>query len=321
MTVTCGHCTPWHAFAKTRTSANPLLRAVHFRGDLPGATRRRNRDSQSGSAHGVPGVAKSRRLGRAEKRPRNRQIAVLVPALRHTGQSRCGSALPVPAGNRRSPGPGNCLPSGAWRFAGEASAIQRNGPSHYELRHFGIKPFFTITSDRSQNGVAVQQVLQNWFDLTQPGFAPVFSITLRGSESRFGFGVGRTIEAAPALAESRGIETFQVALSIRFKGPGLNEPASYTGVYERRDGAPKFALRDAYSETPHRAPMPKEDFAELADPFSGISNEKLLSYALPGLKKIANGPDGDAKEWLRSILRNTNDTVPKRLLTDLLRGR
>jgi len=64
--------------------------------------------------------------------------------------------------------------------------------------------------------------------------------------------------------------------------------------------------------------MPAMDFEELADPFSELSNEKLLTYALPGLRKIATGADADAKGWLRSILNEAMDTPEKRTLLGLL---
>jgi hypothetical protein len=62
---------------------------------------------------------------------------------------------------------------GGWQFAGENSAIQRNSPSHHKFTRFGNKPFLAISSDHSQNGAATQQILEEWFDLTQPDFEPV----------------------------------------------------------------------------------------------------------------------------------------------------
>lgn len=40
--------------------------------------------------------------------------------------------------------------------------------------------------------------------------------------------------------------------------------------------------------------------------------------SFPGLQKIATGSDPDAKEWLRSILKEANDTPEKRSLLALL---
>jgi hypothetical protein len=65
-------------------------------------------------------------------------------------------------------------------------------------------------------------------------------------------------------------------------------------------------------------PVSPKDFEDLADPFSGLSNEKLLVYAFPGLEKIAAGSDANAKEWLWSILGQADNTPEKQKLLELL---
>jgi len=85
-------------------------------------------------------------------------------------------------------------------------------------------------------------------------------------------------------------------------------------VYERRTNEKTFTVRSAYSGADRRTTISTRDFEELADPFSGLSNEKLLIYALPGLQKIAAGSDPEAKEWLHSILDKAKDTPEKRAL-------
>lgn len=209
-------------------------------------------------------------------------------------------------------------PGDGWKFAGENSAFQKDSPSHHKIMRVWNKPFLLISSDHSQTGMATGQILEEWFDLTQQDFEPVFSMTADGHEGRFGFGVGRTIHAMPIFSEAANVEKIQLTLDVEFNGVGLNQPADYVGVYERRGKEKKFALRNAYVSLLPRTPMPTVDFEELADPFSGISNEKLLAYALPGLQKIATGSDSEAKEWLRSILENAMDTPEKRQLLALL---
>jgi hypothetical protein len=208
-----------------------------------------------------------------------------------------------------------------WQFAGEFSAFQRNSPSHHEFVQFGAKPFVKIASDLSQNGMATQQVLEDWFDLTQPDFDSVFSVTVDGSQSRFGFGVGRTIEAKCVFSQSAETEQIDMTLNIHFDGPGLDLPVTYSAVYGRAASEKKFAIRGAYSGSDRRTTISNEDFEELADPFSGLSNEKLLAYALPGLQKIAAGSDADAKEWLQSVLNEAKDTPEKKALLELLTKR
>ena len=209
-------------------------------------------------------------------------------------------------------------PKSGWQFEGEYSAYQKHSPSHHKFMRPWGKPFLTISSDHSQNGMATQQVLEDWFDLTQPDFKPVLSITVDGSESRFNIGVWRTMHATFSLSQPGGIETVSLILDVHFEGIGLNQQDSYVGVYERRAGEKKFTLRNAYSGPGRRTPMATTDFEELADPFSGVSNEELLAYALPGLQKIAAGSDSDAKDWLRSVLNHAGDTPEKRLLLGLL---
>jgi hypothetical protein len=207
---------------------------------------------------------------------------------------------------------------GGWRFAGENSAFQRNSPSHHKIIRVGNKPFLAISSDHSQNGAAVQQVLEDWFDLTLPDFEPVFSVTVEGSQWRFGFGVGRNMHAVYNMTEAGGVETVSLILDIDFNGVGLDQKAQYIGVYERHALEKKFSLRKVSSGVIRGTPMATADFEELADPFSGLSNEKLLVYALPGLQKIAAGSDSAAKDWLRSILEEAEDTPEKRVLLELL---
>lgn len=210
---------------------------------------------------------------------------------------------------------------GSWKFAGENSAFQRNSPSNHKVVRLWTKPFLTISSDHSQNGIATLQVLEDWFDLRQPDFKPVLSITVDGAQSRFGLGVGRSMHVTINLSQSSGIERVTLILNVHFNGVGLNQEAWYIGVYERQSNEKKFTLRNAYSGLDRRTAMSTMDFEELADPFSGLSNEKLLTHALPGLQKIAAGSDSDAKDWLRSVLDHAADTTEKRLLLGRLAKR
>lgn len=210
---------------------------------------------------------------------------------------------------------------GAWQFAGENNAFQRNSPSHHRLVRFWNKPFLVISSDHSQNGTATQQRLEDWFDLTQTALDPVFEVTVDGSQSRWGFGVGRTIHATNVLSQTAAVERIELTLAVRFDGVGMDQRDTFLGVYERRTNVERFTLRKAYSGTDRRASISTKDFEGLADPFSGVTNEKLLAYALPGLRKIAAGSDDNAKDWLRSVLDNAADTQEKRALLELLAKR
>jgi hypothetical protein len=208
-----------------------------------------------------------------------------------------------------------------WHFAGENSAFKKEGPSYHEVMRVGGKPFLKISSNHSQYGASVFQEIEDWFDLTQPDLEPVFSFTADGGEGRFSMGVGRSIHAHCTFSQTTGIERIDLILSVHFNGLGLNLEAMYLGVYDRRPNEKKFVLRNAYSGLDRRGLIATKDFEELADPLSGLSNEKLLAYALPGLQKIAEGSDLMARDWLKSVLKNAQDTPEKRMLIDLLAKR
>jgi hypothetical protein len=113
-----------------------------------------------------------------------------------------------------------------WRFSGEKSVGERNAPSEHRLMQIGDKPFFVISGDYSQIGFAIHQVLEDWFDLTQKSFEPVFSVTVDGSHWRFAFGVGRTIHADYVVSQTAGLERIGLTLS--------NTSACTSGAQARR---------------------------------------------------------------------------------------
>lgn len=82
-----------------------------------------------------------------------------------------------------------------WRFAGAFSAYVKNYPRRYEVFRFNSKPFLKIASDHSQTGFFLLQEVEDWFDLTQPGFDPVFSFTAEGSSRPLCFAVRQTVTA------------------------------------------------------------------------------------------------------------------------------
>ena len=207
---------------------------------------------------------------------------------------------------------------GGWQFAGENSAYKRNGPSNHELVQLGSKPFLKISSNHSQNGAGIQQEVEDWFDLTQPGFEPVFSFTPDGSAGGFEFTIARTMKAQSRFSQAAGLERIDTSLDVRFEAtPGLDVQGTYVGVYERHADEKQFTLRNAYAGLDLRTTIPTKDFEDLADPFTNPAKETFLVYALPGLQKIATGSDPDARQWLQSILDHAKDTPEKRTLLEL----
>jgi hypothetical protein len=127
--------------------------------------------------------------------------------------------------------------------------------------------------------------LEEWFDLTQPGFQPSFSMTIRGGQRRFGFRVDRETKAALSVNRLVGLDQIEVALQVRFSGVGLDQDATYSAVYQRRDGEKSFRIVTAFAGLGRLSRIPTADFEAIADPYSGLSNERLLYYALPGLRR------------------------------------
>ncbi len=210
-------------------------------------------------------------------------------------------------------------PNRDWKFAGENSAFKRFGPSNHALMRLGTKPFFKISSNLSQNGVAIQQEVEDWFDLTLSDFEPVFSFTPDGSAGGFEFTIIRVIKAQSNFSQAAGLERIDTTLNVRFNGtPGLDLQSTYVGVYERHVNEKRFTLRTAYSGLDRHTTIPTKDFEDLANPFTNPANETFILYALPGLKKIAAGSNADDRAWLRAFLDHAEDTPQKHALLELL---
>lgn len=127
--------------------------------------------------------------------------------------------------------------NGDWRFAGERGAFERNGCScgHAIARLFG-KPFLKITSDRTQVGFALAQEVEDWFDLTQPGFEPAFSYSTYFNLQPFSLAVGRTAKAQVVPRVVNGVATIDLVLRTHFEGPGFDMAVTFVGIFERPAG-------------------------------------------------------------------------------------
>ena len=212
-------------------------------------------------------------------------------------------------------------PNGEWTFAGERTAFVKEFPRGHEVMRLGGKPFLKIASDHSQIGASLMQEIEDWFDLTQPEFDPVFSYTVHGSYTPFNFGVWRTIGALAVPIPSQGFERIDLVVNVTFSGPRMNLPETYVGAYERHPGEKKFTIRRAYSDQVRRTEMSAADFEGIGGvkvDLIEFPNERLLFYALPGLQKIASGSDKDGREWLQFVLEHTDDCPEKRSLLELL---
>ena len=208
-------------------------------------------------------------------------------------------------------------PKGGWQFSGENSAYQKYNPSHHEFTRFGAKPFLKIFSDHSQSGSGSQEI-EDWFDLTQLDFQPVFSCTPNGAAGGVPGTIGRTISAHTNFTQTQGLERIDLILNVGFNDCCLDMPSTHVGVYERSASAKKFTLRGAYEGLDRQRTIPVKDFEVLDDPFEDLGTERFLVYAFPGLQAIATGSADDDKDWLWTILDRTDDTPEERALQELL---
>ncbi len=208
--------------------------------------------------------------------------------------------------------------NGDWQFTGTHEAMVGEYPRRHEFAQVNGKPFLKVASDHTQIGIALLQEVEDWFDLTQLTFQPVFSFTRQGSYEPFSEEVGRAVRAWATPKRVDGVDAIDVTLTVTFNGPDVGVHVEFEGIYKRSSGARIFSLQAAYSNVDRRAVIPLEDFAGLGGvDFDEISNERLVFYAFPGLKKIASGPNKVAREWLRFVLGNVGDTPEKRALTEL----
>jgi len=204
--------------------------------------------------------------------------------------------------------------TGTWRFTGAHEAEIHNHPRRHEVDRYGGHPFLRVSS-QGLRGSDVDNEIEDWFDLSQPGFEPVFSFPVQGRQQRLGFGIGR--EIFTVLIGKR--DEIDAVLEVHFSGAGhdlgVNE---YNGVYKRTGEVGKYRLESAYSSVLRRTKIPNADFEALADLEEGPSDEELIRYAMPGLRDLAKGDDNSAKGWLKQMLAQLSDTPEVRELKALL---
>lgn len=197
--------------------------------------------------------------------------------------------------------------AGAWRFSGVYGAIIHNHPRRHEVDRSSGKPFLRVSS-QGVRGSDVDCEMEDWFDLTQPGFEPVFAFPVQGHQGRIG-GIGRDITAT-LIAQA---DTIHAVLAVQFSGGGHGLGyCQYTAVYARSKGAKTFAFQNAGAG---QSGISRAAF----DLDEGPSDEDLIRYAFPGLKELATGNDSEAKGWLKQLLAMADNTPEVRELKALLK--
>lgn len=208
-------------------------------------------------------------------------------------------------------------PKGDWRLTRRVEAYVKNHSNRHEIFRFGDKPFLKI-SHQGISGSGVDSEVESWFDLALPSFEPVFGATVEGYLIRYGIGPSSRVNTYvdPEIVDGR--EEIRVTAFVQYSVMGEQDlgPATYTGVYERAPGKSEFSFKSGKGRDGAMSETDFEQVANITD--DGPAPEKLLVYALDGLKRVASGKDSEAKDWLRYVLERCKDTSEKRTLLELL---
>ena len=207
---------------------------------------------------------------------------------------------------------------GGWRFAGADWVAIHNHPRRHEVDRSTGKPFLRVSS-QGDRGSDVDSEIEDWFDLTQPGFEPVFSFPVQGYQQRFGFGISRRIVGSISAKKN----LINVVLDVHFEGSDNNGKYDlgttvYSAVYTQARGA-KFSLQSVGAWLSGQTKISPAEFEALADLDQGPSDEDLIRYNMSRLSEIASSRDSATKRWLKQLLTSVKDTPEVRELKSLLR--
>jgi hypothetical protein len=201
-----------------------------------------------------------------------------------------------------------------WSFGGAYGAFVKNTEPLYQVTRLGGKPFLRVATQGPNFG-PVPNNHEFWFDLTQQDFDPVFSFPTFADQEIL---PGTIMRQITGNALPSGPDSIDVVLTVEFSLSGTElGSVRFTGRYERHPGERRFSLRSAHLLADASA-IPVKDFTDLADVAPRLTNERMLVYALPGLKALATGKDADARDELKAILEKCKDTPEKRTLLELL---
>jgi hypothetical protein len=204
-------------------------------------------------------------------------------------------------------------PDDTWRCEGMTGSFKY--PSEHRIDRSSGIPFLRMT-ETGDHGSGVDEQSESWFDLSRPGFEPVLRFDAKGWEDPMMRGIGRKISSEVDAAAKNEVH---LALNVEFSARTDNVDIAI----ESRSLKIKFAR----VETSRRfrcvsvsAGLTCADLAALSD-FSeeGPPREVLLRLCLVGLKRIATGPNGTPKQWLREYLAQRKNTPEVRELRALLK--
>jgi hypothetical protein len=209
--------------------------------------------------------------------------------------------------------------NGAWKFSGVQGAQIHNHPRRHEVDRSSGTPFLRISS-QGVRGSGIDSEIENWYDLTQPGFEPVFSFTSQGYKRWPEFGIGRKVSAYLSAQKN----SIDVMLAVEFNamdddGEIPLGSANYSAVYTRPDPAKPFRIEAASTDFRQKSKVPPSEFEALADINSEISNEDLVKLDMAALTELASGKDIAARNRLKRLLNHFDNTTEVLKLKALLR--
>ncbi len=205
----------------------------------------------------------------------------------------------------------------SWTFSGIQSAQIHNHPRRHEVDRSTGTPFLRIAS-QGIRGSDVDSEFEEVYDLTQPGFEPVFSFTVQGHQQRLGFGMSRKIFTYLSL----GNDAIDLTLEVHFSGVDASGEhdfgmTSYQAAFKRAANLKTFSFQAAHVGRPGKTSLTKDEFESLCDMNEGPSDEDLIRFDFDGLKAVASGKDSSSKECLSRLLdrvKNTKEVVELRRL-------
>lgn len=157
----------------------------------------------------------------------------------------------------------------AWKFAGAHLARLQYYPRRHEMARLAGKPYLRI-SVQGEAGSTLSSEVEEWMDLSGPGFEPVLTFPARGHSAFLPGEIVREISAY-AKQENNG-ENVLLDLTVRFSfaAHDLGE-MNFAGVYARPEGKRSFELQRAYirPSSSARAAIPNEEFTALLQMYEG----------------------------------------------------
>ena len=201
-------------------------------------------------------------------------------------------------------------PDGSWQAEGTAG-IGPRAPTQYQLDQTSGTPFLRLTSEWD-HGSDVYEVGEEWYDLTRPGLNRSFALITEGWEDRRLTGIGRKFSTSVAERNNQVRATLHIQFFTNHEV--AIDSLSPAFLYTRAQPSEPFRCRSLDPIVTCKDLDKLTATSENETP----TEEYLIHFALPGLKKITAGPDGETKRWLREYIAARKDTPEVRQIRALL---